>query len=393
MTFSQKDKTKLVHDGRMSALHHGAVNPPVYHASTFLYDSYLQLVGKAPRPQYSYGRHFTPTSEALQQALCSLEGGFKTVLTPSGLNACALSILAFVETGDHILLTDNVYFPSQEFCNYGLSRMGVDVTCFDPSVGTGIENMITPKTKVIFLEAPGSQTMEIADLEKIVAIARAHNITTIIDNTWATPLYFKPLSIGIDVSVQSVTKYISGHADALIGAITCNEKHYTQLRKMHRSLGLCAGPDDVRIALRGLRTLDVRLERHMQNSIEIAKWLEQQELVKNVLHPALPSHPQHDLWQKLFSGATGLFSFTIAPQTDEALSAMLDNMTYFGMGFSWGGFESLIMPYPIIPRKVRPFPSDQLLIRLHIGLEDVEDLKQDLAQGFERLKMSTKKRA
>ncbi|MGC6504006.1 MAG: cystathionine beta-lyase [Parvibaculales bacterium] len=386
MTSSKKDKTRLVHDGRTGATHHGAVNPPVYHASTFLYDSYLQVIGKEPGPEFFYGRHATPTSDALEQAVCNLEGGFRTVLTPSGLNACALSLLAFVETGDHVLLTDSAYQPSRDFCDTTLQRLGIDVTCFDPGSGAEIERLITPKTKVIFLEAPGSQTMEIADMEQIVAVARAHDITTVIDNTWATPLFFKPLSIGIDVSIQAATKYFVGHADALIGTITCNEKTYPQLRRLHRSFGICAGPDDVRMALRGLRTLEVRLAQHMHSAIEIAQWLEQQEVVQEVLHPALPSHPQHGLWQKLFTGSTGLFSFTIPPHSDEALAAMLDNMEYFGMGFSWGGFESLIMPYPHIVRETKPFPEDRLLIRLHIGLEDVSDLKHDLAQGFERLK-------
>ncbi|MGC6511560.1 MAG: cystathionine beta-lyase [Parvibaculales bacterium] len=385
MTSSKTDKTRLVHDGRTGATHHGAVNPPVYHASTFLYDSYLQLIGKEPGPEFPYGRHATPTSAALEQAICNLEGGFRTVLTPSGLNACALSLLAFVKTGDHVLMTDSAYQPSRDLCDTTLKRFGVDVTYFDPCSGSDIEQLITPTTKLIFLEAPGSQTMEIADLEEIVTVARAHDITTVMDNTWATPLYFKPLSIGIDVSVQAATKYFVGHADALIGTITCNEKTYPQLRRLHKSLGICAGPDDVRMALRGLRTLDVRLAQHMRSGIAIAEWLEQQDVVENVLHPALSSHPQHDIWRRLFTGSTGLFSFTIKPHSDEALAAMLDNMDYFGMGFSWGGFESLIMPYPYIARNVTPFPEDHLLIRLHIGLEDVEDLRQDLAQGFERL--------
>ena len=391
MTDAKKfdEKTRLLHEGRVSADHHGAVNPPIYHASTFLFESYKQLLGKAPFPKHYYGRHTTPTSAALEDAITMLEGGYKTVLTPSGLNACAIAMMAFVAQGDHLLISDSAYEPSRDFCDYTLARIGVEVTRFNPAIGADIESLITPKTKVIFMEAPGSQTMEIPDLKGIIKIAQAHNITTMLDNTWATPVYFKPLEIGINISIQAATKYIIGHADALMGTICCDEQSYDQLRKTHRVFGLCAGADDVRLALRGLRTLNIRLKHHEESALEIAKWLEKQSIVKQVLHPALESFPFHNQWKDYFSGASGLFSFIIPHQTEDALCAMLDDMDLFGMGFSWGGFESLIMPYPRIKRATDAEPPDGLLIRLHIGLEDVEDLKQDLTKAFERLQNFT----
>lgn len=379
------EKTRLLHEGRVSADYQGAVNPPVFHASTFLFDSYKQLLGKAPFPKHYYGRHTTPTSAALEDAITMLEGGYKTVLTPSGLNACAIAMMAFVEQGDHLLISDSAYEPSRDFCDYTLARIGVDVTRFNPNMGADIEELITPKTKVIFMEAPGSQTMEIPDLRGIIKIAQAHHITTIMDNTWATPVFFKPLDIGINISIQAATKYIIGHADALMGTICCDELSYDQLRKTHRVFGICAGADDVRLALRGLRTLNIRLKQHEKSALEIAKWLEKQQIVKEVLHPALSSNPYHKRWQEYFSGASGLFSFIIPNQSEDALCAMLDDMALFGMGFSWGGFESLIMPYPRIKRATDAPIPDGTLIRLHIGLEDIEDLKQDLTAAFERL--------
>lgn len=373
------DKTRLLHTGRGGENHFGAVNPPTYHASTILYDSYDDMMNL--RRPFHYGRAGNPTTRALEETLTELENGHNTLLLPSGLAACTLPLLALAQPGDHILVSDSVYNPTRSFCDTTLTRFGVTTEYFDPCCGADIEGLLRENTRLIFLESPGSLTMEMNDVPAICKIARAKNIVTVMDNTWATPLYFKPLDHGVDVSVQSLTKYVVGHADALMGSVSMTKELFTALKLTHRQIGYAVGGDDAALALRGLRTLSVRLEQHMKNALKIADWLETMPQVTQVLHPALPSHPQHALWQRDFNGASGLFSFVLPPSPPEALAAMMDEMTFFGMGFSWGGFESLMI-HGLIIRDHADWPAP--LIRLHIGLEDTDELIADLEAGLLR---------
>ncbi len=383
-TRKQKAETRVAHAGREPQRYHGFVNTPIYRGSTVLFPTLASL--EANEQEFTYGRLGTPTVKALEEAIAELEGGQRTLLTPSGLTAIATSLLAFVSAGDEILVSDSVYRPTRRLCDHVLKRLGVKTTYYDPLIGGGIKKLLNAKTKVVFAESPGSQTFEVQDIPAIAEAAHQAGAVVILDNTWATPLYFKPFAHGVDVSVQAATKYIVGHADAMLGAVTANEKTARAVEKVHEELGLCPGPEDVYLGLRGLRTLGVRLARHQQSAIELAKWLEARPEVERVLHPALPSDPGHQIWRRDFSGASGLFSFVLKPVSHAALAAMLDGLTLFGMGYSWGGFESLILPFD--PRDYRTATKWQVegqAIRLHVGLEDVEDLKADLEAGFARL--------
>jgi cysteine-S-conjugate beta-lyase len=383
-TRKQKAETRLAHAGREPSRHHGFVNTPIYRGSTVLFPTLASLEANAQ--DFTYGRLGTPTVKALEEAIAELEGGTRTLLTPSGLSAIATSLLAFVSAGDEILVSDSVYRPTRRFCDHVLARLGVKTTYYDPLVGGGIKKLLGDKTKVIFAESPGSQTFEVQDIPAIASAAHQAGAMLIMDNTWATPLYFKPFSHGVDVSIQAATKYIVGHADAMLGAITANDKTARVIEKAHEDLGLCPGPEDAYLGLRGLRTLGVRLARHQQSALELAHWLDSRPEVERVLHPGLPSDPGHGLWKRDFTGASGLFAFILKPASHAALAAMVDGLTLFGMGYSWGGFESLILPFD--PRDYRTATKWQVAgqaIRLHVGLEDVEDLKADLEAGFARL--------
>jgi cystathionine beta-lyase len=383
-TRKQKAETRVAHAGREPQRYHGFVNTPIYRGSTVLFPTLASL--EANEQEFTYGRLGTPTVKALEEAIAELEGGRRTLLAPSGLAAIATALLAFVSAGDEILVSDSVYRPTRRFCDHVLRRLGVKTTYYDPLIGGGIKALLNDRTKVVFAESPGSQTFEVQDVPAIAAAAHAAGAVLILDNTWATPLYFKPFAHGVDVSVQAATKYIVGHADAMLGAITANEKTARAVEKVHEELGLCPGPEDVYLGLRGLRTLGVRLARHQQSAIELAKWLEARPEVERVLHPALPSHPGHQLWRRDFTGASSLFAFILKPVSRPALAAMVDGLTLFGMGYSWGGFESLILPFD--PRDYRTATTWQVegqAIRLHVGLEDVEDLKADLEAGLARL--------
>lgn len=383
-TRKQKAETRVAHAGREPQRYHGFVNTPIYRGSTVLFPTLASL--EANEQEFTYGRLGTPTVKALEEAIAELEGGQRTLLAPSGLAAIATALLAFVSAGDEILVSDSVYRPTRRFCDHVLKRLGVKTIYYDPLIGGGIKRLLNDRTKVVFAESPGSQTFEVQDVPAIAAAAHAAGAVLILDNTWATPLYFKPFAHGVDVSVQAATKYIVGHADAMLGAITANEKTARAVEKVHEELGLCPGPEDVYLGLRGLRTLGVRLARHQQSAIELAKWLEARPEVERVLHPALPSHPGHQLWRRDFTGASGLFAFILKPVSRPALAAMVDGLTLFGMGYSWGGFESLILPFD--PRDYRTATTWQVegqAIRLHVGLEDVEDLKADLEAGLARL--------
>jgi cystathionine beta-lyase len=335
---------------------------------------------------YTYGRSGTPTVRALEEAIATVEGGEATVVTGSGYQAISTAILAFADSGDHILVADSVYNPTRHFCDRQLARLGVETTYYDPVIGAGIEGLIRPNTRLIFTESPGSQTFEVQDIPAIAAVAARHKLWLLLDNTWATPLYFRPFEHGVDVSIQAATKYIVGHADAMLGAITSNARAAKQIAHTKELLGVCPGSEETYLGMRGLRTLATRLVQHQRSGFEIAQWLEARPEVARVLHPGLPSHPQHDIWKRDFLGATGLFSIVLQPTPTHAVAAMLDGLKLFGMGFSWGGYESLVIPFdPTSYRTATSWDAEGPALRFHIGLEDVEDLKADLDAGFARL--------
>jgi cystathionine beta-lyase len=377
---TRKD-TKLVEGGRKPREQFGAVNTPVYRASTILFPDTETLLKESQA--YTYGRRATPTTRALEEALCDLEDGARTVLTPSGLSACTLAILAVCSAGDHLLITDNAYGPTRHFCEGVLKRFGVEAEFFEPNT-KDIAKLFRANTKAVFLESPGSQSFEVQDVPAIATAARAKGIAVILDNTWATPLFFDALGKGADLSVLAVTKYIGGHADVNAGAITANAAYAERLAVTHHQIGFALASDEAFLALRGLRTLAVRLKRHQETALTLARWLQTRPEVARVLYPALESDPGHAIWKRDFTGATGLFGVVLKPASDKAVAAMLDGLEHFGMGYSWGGFESLIIPARFA-RTHKTFRAEGPVLRIHAGLEDVEDLKADLAAGFERL--------
>ncbi|MEM8588437.1 MAG: cystathionine beta-lyase [Pseudomonadota bacterium] len=389
MTSKYQPDTVLTHAGRDPSANHGVVNPPVYHASTILFDTMDDLAkGYAERyAHYTYGRTGTPTSHAFETAVAALEGAHAAVSAPSGLSAVAIALDAFTQAGDHVLVVDAAYGPTRDYCDKVLSRHGVTVEYYDPLIGGDIDGLIRDETRVIFMESPGSLTFEIQDVPAITAVAKARGVVTMIDNTWATPLFFKPFDHGVDISVHAATKYMVGHADAMMGVVCCATRDLFMAVKSQAHLqGICAGPDDLYLAQRGLRTMAVRLRHHQQSALEVARWLRDREEVARVLHPALPDDPGHALWSRDFTGSSGLFSVVLNPHDRKAVNRMVDDMDLFGIGFSWGGYESLIMPQsPERSRTATIWQAEGPLLRLHIGLEDVEDLKRDLAAGFERL--------
>ncbi len=376
--------TEVVHSGRDPHACYGFVNPPVYRGSTVLFPTVEKLWKRDQ--EYSYGRSRTPTVKAFEDAVARVEGGVATASTASGYQAVSTAIFAFVESGDQILVSDSVYQPTRLFCDRLLSKLGVETTYYDPVIGAGIEKLLRPNTRLIFTESPGSQTFEVQDIPAIAAVAKKHKLWLLLDNTWASPLYFRPFDHGVDVSIQAATKYIVGHADAMLGAITSNARAAPLVARAKEVLGVCPGSEETYLGLRGLRTLAVRLEQHQRAGIEMARWLEARPEVARVLHPALPSHPQHEIWKRDFLGASGLFAVVLKPVAKPALAAMLDGLKLFGMGFSWGGYESLVIPFdPTSYRTATRWQAKGPALRFHIGLEDVEDLKADLEAGFRRL--------
>jgi len=379
--------TRLVSGGRDPFAHHGYVNPPVYHASTLLYRTAEDFL--AHRGRYQYGRRGTPTSEALSDALAGLEGAdcAGVALLPSGLAAASVALLAVLKAGDHVLVTDSVYFPTRKFCDGVLARYAIATTYYDPLIGGRIADLIRPNTRAIFVESPGSLSFEMQDVPAIAAAAHAKGAVVLMDNTWASPLYFRGLEKGVDLSIQSGTKYIGGHSDVMLGAIITNEESWLPVRSMIADLGHCAGPDDIFFGLRGMRSLSVRLERHQKNATEVARWLQSRPEVSRVLYPALPEDPGHALWKRDFLGASGLFGVVLKAVPKAAVDAFVDSLDLFGIGASWGGYESLIQPsYPERSRTATRWQAEGPLVRIHIGLEDPQDLIADLAQGLDKLR-------
>jgi len=381
-----KPATRLVTGGRDPQAYYGFVNPPVYHASTVLYPTAADQV--AHRARYQYGRRGTPTSEALEGALMELEGPAcaGVVLVPSGLAAVSTALLSVLNAGDHLLVTDSVYRPTRTFCDSVLKRLGVETTYYEPLIGGGISSLMRSNTRAVFVEAPGSLSFEMQDIPAIAAVAHAKGALVLMDNTWATPLYFDALNKGVDVSLQAGTKYIGGHSDIMFGAIAANAKAFPNLKATHGQLGLCVGPDDVFLALRGLRTMSVRLDRHQESALKVARWLAARPEVARVVHPALESDPGHAIWKRDFSGSSGLFSIVLKPRTEQQVYAFMDTLTLFGMGFSWGGFESLVILFDCSEfRTATKWAPGGPTLRFHIGLEDSGDLIADLDRGFKAM--------
>ncbi|MBK8174573.1 MAG: cystathionine beta-lyase [Rhodospirillales bacterium] len=379
-------QTLLAHTGRDPLLNHGVVNPPVYHASTIVFPTLaaLEEAERTPFEGTRYGRRGTPTTFALEQAMAALLGGYRSIAVPSGLAAITASLLAFLGTGDHLLMVDSVYGPVRGFCERMLRGLGIETTYYDPMADPA--PLIRDNTKVVYLESPGSLTFEVQDVPRATAAARAAGAISIIDDTWSAGFLFNPFRHGVDVSVQAATKYIVGHSDAMLGVITTSEDAFLRVKRSVSTLGFSAAPDDCYLALRGLRTLAVRLARHETSALTIARWLEGHADVARVIHPALESCPGHDVWKRDFAGANGLLSVVLNDAPKSALAAMLDGMRLFKMGYSWGGYESLIVPFDPRPsRTAAPWPHNAPCLRLHCGLEDENDLLADIDDGLARL--------
>ena len=385
----KKQDTTVVTAGRHPEDHHGAVNPPVYHVSTVLYPSVAELeAGERPSEarRITYGRSGTPTTFALEDAVAALEGGHGCQSFPSGLAAVSSALLAFLNAGDRLLMVDSVYQPTRRFCEGVLRRMGIETAYYDPLIGGAIDRVMTPNTAVVFVESPGSLTFEVQDVPAIAAAAHGCGAMVIMDNTWASPLFFKPFEHGVDVSIQAATKYIVGHADAMLGTACATEAAMPALRRTARNLGTHAAPDDCYLGQRGLRTLSVRLARHQASALRLAGWVEARAEVERVMYPALATDSGHAIWRRDFTGASGLFGVVLAPASHEAVAAMLDGLELFGMGYSWGGYESLIVPTdPAEARTATPWDAPGTCLRIHVGLEDPDDLIADLEAGFARL--------
>jgi cystathionine beta-lyase len=384
-----KIDTKLSVGGRDPFSHHGYVNPPVYHASTLLYPSAEDYL--AHRGRYQYGRRGTPTSEAFENALRAIEGPAcaGVALLPSGLAAISTALLAVLRSGDHVLVTDSVYAPTRKFCNDILTRLGVSTTYYDPLIGAGIGALMQSNTRAVFTEAPGSLSFEMQDIPAIARVARDKGAVVLMDNTWASPIYFRALEHGVDVSLQSGTKYIGGHSDLMLGVVSANAETWSRVKDTVQTMGMCVGPDDMNLGLRGLRTMGVRLARHQTAAIKVAQWLSKRPEILRVMHPALESDPGHAIWRRDFSGASGLFSVVFKPVPQAAVNAFLNALTLYGIGASWGGYESLAIPFDCSSiRTATAWKPGGPTVRFHIGLEDVDDLIADLERGFAALAVS-----
>ena len=378
-----KTATILSHGPYNPLENEGFVNPPVLHASTVLFPSIRGMRERTQR--YTYGRQGTPTSVAVTEHLAELEGADGVLLTPSGLAAISTTLLALLKTGDHVLVTDSAYKPIRAFCDGLLQRLGISITYYNPLIGAEISDLFQPNTTLVIVEAPGSLSFEVQDLPAISAAAHAKGAKVMVDNTWATPLFYKPLDLGADVAIQAATKYIVGHSDALVGTISAKEPIFSEIKAQYNLMGQWCGPDDMYFAHRGLRTLELRLTRHMESTLKVAKVLQDHPMVTRVRYPALEEDPGHAIWKRDFTGATGLLGLDLLPGNEEHVGAFLDDLTWFGLGYSWGGFESLALyANQQIVRTATPFDQSVPLVRLHIGLEDPDDLIEDLLEGLDR---------
>ncbi len=375
--------TRLAHAGYNPKDYHGFVNPPVVHASTVLFPSTKVMLDRSAK--YVYGTHGTPTSDALADVLTELENAAGTILVPSGLAAITVPMLAFANAGDHVLVVDSCYDPTRRFCDTVLVRLGVEIEYFDPLIGAGISNLIRKNTSIVMTETPGSNTFEMMDIPAICEAAHKVDAVVMLDNTWATPLFFKPLDFGVDISIHALTKYPSGHADLVMGSASANERTWEKLRDTQTALGILAAPDDCYMVFRGLKTMNVRLQRHQQSALEVARWLQGRDDVARVLHPALEEDPGHELWKRDMGGSSGLFGFVLKGKSREESRAFLDALKLFGLGYSWGGFECLAVLPNLEDRTIAKAPTDGTIIRLQIGLEDVSDIIADLELGFAAL--------
>jgi cystathionine beta-lyase len=385
---TKRDRTLITHAGNNPRAHKGIVNPPVYHASTILFESVADMKNRA-RDRFNnvyYGRYGTPTTFALEEAVAALEEADKAVAVPSGMGAIAGALMSFVGTGDHVLMVDTAYEPTRMFCDTQLKKFGVETTYYDPLIGAGIADLIRPNTKIVYLESPGSHTFEIQDVPAIATAAHAKGCVVILDNTWASPLYFKPYRHGVDLVVHAATKYLVGHSDVMMGIITMRDEFYNRVKTQVHGMGFAVGGDDCYLALRGLRTLSARLAQHQESALILAKWLKDRPEVERVLHPALPDNPGHKLWKRDFLGSSGLFGVVLKPATEERVNAMIDGMELFGLGFSWGGYESLMVPSSLGSARTATKWNAGPTVRIHAGLEDPQDLIEDLARGLDRLR-------
>lgn len=380
-------ETEIVLAGRDPQRFDGFVNTPIVRGSTVLYPTVADLEQHTGR--YTYGRRGNPTLEGLEVALTRLEGGAGVVLTPSGLSAISVALLAVLQAGDHLLMVDTAYQPTRRVCNEVLRRYGIETTYYDPLVGAGIAELLRPNTRAIFMESPGSQSFEIQDVPAIVAAAQAANVVTLLDNTWATPLFFRPHDFGVDIAIQAGTKYLSGHSDLNIGTISANDRTWPRLKMAYGDMGITVAPEDAFLGARGLRTMAVRLARHQESALTVAHWLAERPEVLRVLHPGLPEHPGHAIWKRDFKGASGLFSVVLNPAPKAGVDAMLDGLELFGLGFSWGGYESLAIPFDCSTyRSATAWQPGGPTVRLQIGLEDPGDLIADLERGLDRLRVA-----
>lgn len=384
-----RQNTILAHAGLQPEQNHGVVNPPVYHASTITFPT-LEQYETRDKPPYDgpqYGRSGTPTQFAFERAVTALHEGHKSVAYPSGLAAIAGAVNTFVKNGDHVLISDTVYGPTRSrVCGTILARSGVDVEFYDPLIGAGIKDLVRANTVLVYMESPGSLTFEVQDVPAMVGALNGTGVVTMIDNTWASGYFYKPLAHGVDIVVEAATKYTVGHSDAMLGTVTvATEEHYQALKGMANSYGYHAAPDDCYLGQRGLRTIGVRLERHQQNALEVATWLQGRDEVRRVMYPALPDDPGHAIWKRDFSGASGLFGVELVEAPKAAVAAMIDSYDLFGIGASWGGYESLVQScYPEKIRTAKPWDGVGPTVRYHIGLEDPADLIDNLAAGFEQ---------
>lgn len=373
--------TRLVLGGRNPDESFGFVSTPPYRGSTVLYPDAGACLRHENR--YTYGRRGNPTMDALTSLWSGLEGAKGTVVCPSGSSACSTALMSVLKSGDHLLVTDSVYRPTRIFCDGLLRRYGVETTYYDPAIGAGIAALFRPNTRAVFTESPGSQTFEMQDVPAIAKVARAHNAFTLMDNTWATPLYFRPLDHGVDISINAATKYPSGHSDVLAGLIAANERAWPMVRDTHGDLGVYLGPDDIFLLLRGIRTMPLRMKEQAATALKLAQWLQKRPEVLRVLHPSLPDDPGHALFKRDFTGAASLFGVVLKQASSKQLEAFLNGASLFGMGYSWGGFESLIVPFDATDyRTATTFNPGGPCVRIQVGLEAFEDLANSLDAAF-----------